>query len=197
MSDPDRALEQIERAAAELVPQLSERLATHGLGEIEVRRGDLRVRVVASPPRSGSSAPSAAAPTARATPLPSPDDTHAVTAPAVGYFLFADGLFENLEIEVPPGHPCGYGDRLPVEVVLQHRGVSPRRPGAAAMGPFAEPALVDENYDPALIFGLFFNSGQRAFFQRWMAFSSRSSARPVGRWQLQPSRRRIFQTCPG
>jgi hypothetical protein len=40
MSDPDRALEQIERAAAELVPQLSERLITHGLGEIEVRRGD-------------------------------------------------------------------------------------------------------------------------------------------------------------
>jgi acetyl-CoA carboxylase biotin carboxyl carrier protein len=112
MSDPDRALEQIERAAAELVPQLSERLITHGLGEIEVRRGDLRVRVVASPPRSGSSAPSAAAPTARATPLPSPDDTHAVTAPAVGYFLFADGLGPGLAIE--KGDALGYIDVLGV-----------------------------------------------------------------------------------
>src|SRR5258708_1526473 len=99
--------------------------------------------------------------------------------------------------KVPPRHPPHCRQKLPVEGVLQHGGVSPRRRGGAAMGPFAEPALVDENYDPALIFGLFFNSGQRAFSQRWMAFSSRASARPVGRWQLQPSRRRIFQTCPG
>jgi acetyl-CoA carboxylase biotin carboxyl carrier protein len=112
MSDPDRALEQIERAAAELVPQLSERLITHGLGEIEVRRGDLRVRVVASPPRSGSPAPSAAPSTARATPLPTADDTHAVTAPAVGYFLFADGLGPGLAIE--KGDALGYIDVLGV-----------------------------------------------------------------------------------
>ena len=112
MSDPDRALEQIERAAAELVPQLSERLITHGLGEIEVRRGDLRVRVVASPARSGSSAPSTAAPTARAAQLPTPDDTHAVTAQAVGYFLFADGLGPGLAIE--KGDALGYIDVLGV-----------------------------------------------------------------------------------
>ena len=112
MSDSDRALEQIERAAAELVPQLSERLITHGLGEIEVRRGDLRVRVVASPARSGSSAPSAAAPTARAAQHPAPDDTHAVTAPAVGYFLFADGLGPGLAIE--KGDALGYIDVLGV-----------------------------------------------------------------------------------
>lgn len=112
MSDPDRALEQIERAAAELVPQLSERLITHGLGEIEVRRGDLRVRVVASPARSGSSAPTAAAPTARAAPLPAPDEAHAVTAPAVGYFLFADGLGPGLAIE--KGDALGYVDVLGV-----------------------------------------------------------------------------------
>jgi acetyl-CoA carboxylase biotin carboxyl carrier protein len=112
MSDPDRALEQIERAAAELVPQLSERLITHGLGEIEVRRGDLRVRVVASPARRGSSAPSAAAPTARGAQLPAPDETHAVTAPAVGYFLFADGLGPGLAIE--KGDALGYVDVLGV-----------------------------------------------------------------------------------
>jgi acetyl-CoA carboxylase biotin carboxyl carrier protein len=111
MSDPDRALHQIERAAAELVPQLSERLITHGLGEIEVRRGDLRVRVVASPRQSGSSAPSPAAPTARAA-QPAPDETHAVTAPAVGYFLFADGLGPGLAID--KGDPLGYVDVLGV-----------------------------------------------------------------------------------
>lgn len=112
MSDPDRALEQIERAAAELVPQLSERLITHGLGEIEVRRGDLRVRVVASPARRGSAAPSAAAPPARGAQLPAPDETHAVTAPAVGYFLFADGLGPGLAIE--KGDALGYVDVLGV-----------------------------------------------------------------------------------
>src|ERR1700686_4281739 len=108
-----------------------------------------------------------------------------------------DGAGKAPKVKVPPRPPCHCRQSFPVEVVLQHRGLSPRSTGAAAMGPFAEPAFVDENYDPALIFGLFFNSGQRSFFQRWMAFSSRSRARPVGLWQLQPSRRRIFHTCPG
>src|SRR6202790_4337046 len=113
------------------------------------------------------------------------------------YLRTLDGAGKEPKVKVPPRHPCHCRQSLPVEVVLQHRGVSPRRPGAAAMGPLAEPALVDENYDPALLFGLFFNSGQRFFCQRSMAFSSRSSARPAGRWRLQPSCRRIFHTCPG
>src|SRR6202162_2136637 len=92
-----------------------------------------------------------------------------------------DGAGKEPKVKVPPRHPCHCRQSFPVEVVLQHRGVSPRRPGAAAMWPFAEPALVDKNYDSGLIFGLFFNSGQRSFFQRWMAFSSRSRAGPVGR----------------
>ena len=127
MSDRDRALDQIERAAAELVPQLSERLITHRLGEIEVRRGDLRVRVVASPLQGGSAAPSAAAtPAARVSPAatpaarvsppagssPPPDETHAVSSPAVGYFLFSDGLGPGLAIE--KGDALGYVDVLGV-----------------------------------------------------------------------------------
>src|ERR1700693_565475 len=112
------------------------------------------------------------------------------------YLRTFDGAGKEPKVKVPPRHPCHCRQSFPVEVVLQHRGVSPRRPGAAAMGPLAEPALVDENYDPALIFGLFLTPGSAPSFQRWMAFSSRSNARPVGRWQLQPSRRRIFQTCP-
>ena len=117
MSDRDRELEQIERAAAELVPQLSERLARHGLGEIEVRRGDLRVRVIASAAPGGPSTPPApAGSAARSAPVapsaPAGDESHAVSSPAVGYFLYADGLGPGLAIE--KGDALGYVDVLGV-----------------------------------------------------------------------------------
>ncbi|MDQ2935288.1 MAG: hypothetical protein M3R49_10010 [Chloroflexota bacterium] len=111
MTDRDRTLEQIERAAAELVPQLSERLARHGLGEIEVRRGDLRVRVVASAVANASPA-LATRPVAVAPSAPPTDDSYAVSSPAVGYFLFADGLGPGLAIE--KGDTLGYVDVLGV-----------------------------------------------------------------------------------
>src|ERR1700722_10536506 len=66
-----------------------------------------------------------------------------------------DGAWKEPKVKVPPRNPCHRRQSFPVEVVLQHRGLASRRPGAAAMGPLAEPALVDENYDPALLFGLF------------------------------------------
>jgi len=40
-------------------------------------------------------------------------------------------------------------------VVIAAPGCVPAAPRCGSDGPFAEPALVDENYDPALIFGLF------------------------------------------
>ena len=49
MTDTDDALEAIRLAAERLVPELTERLRRHGLGEIEVAQGDLRLRVAASP----------------------------------------------------------------------------------------------------------------------------------------------------
>src|SRR3984893_1541704 len=67
------------------------------------------------------------------------------------YLRTLDGAGKEPKVKVPPRHPCHCRQSLPVEVVLQHRGVSPRRPGAAAMGPFAEPPLLDGKYDPALI----------------------------------------------
>src|SRR5258705_12516225 len=67
-----------------------------------------------------------------------------------------DGAGKEPKVKVPPRHPRHCRQSLPVEVVLQHRGVSPRRPGVAAMGPFPEPALVDEHYDTALLFGFVF-----------------------------------------
>jgi hypothetical protein len=41
----------------------------------------------------------------------------------------------------------------------------------------------------------FLSWGQRSFFHWLMASSSRSRARPVGRWQVQSSLRRLRHTC--
>jgi hypothetical protein len=62
------------------------------------------------------------------------------------------------------------------------------------MGALAQSAFVDEDDGAPLAERFFLSCGQRTRFQYRMAFSSRSSARPVGRWQLQPSRRRMRQT---
>jgi len=121
VSGPRDELQAIERAAAELVPDLAERLARHGLGEIEITRGDLRVRVAitgtgtdASPAtiataataRSAASARSTASPQRISPPSAAPPGAdgaarHAqgVTAPAVGYFVYADGLGPGLEVQ--------------------------------------------------------------------------------------------------
>jgi acetyl-CoA carboxylase biotin carboxyl carrier protein len=119
VTEPHDELQAIERAAAELVPDLAERLARHGLGEIEIRRGDLRVRVavtgsgIAATPamtttpsgRSAGSVRSAAA-TASSSGAGRGIGAEAlalgpqeVTAPAVGYFVFAEGLGPGLEVQ--------------------------------------------------------------------------------------------------
>src|SRR5271170_219536 len=109
----------------------------------------------------------------------------------------ADGASIQAEIEIPPGDAGGGREHLPVEVILQHRRVSARRPGPHPVGPLAQPALVDEEDGAALAERFFLSWGQRTFFHCWMALSSRSRARPVGRWQLQLSLRRMRHTCEG
>jgi len=59
----------------------------------------------------------------------------------------------------------------------------------------AQSAFVDEDDGAALFVGFFLISGQRSCFQRRIFSSSRSKARPTGRWQLQPSCRRMRQAC--
>lgn len=128
MSDPPDPLKQIERAAAELVPQLTERLAQNGLGEIEVRQGDLRVRVVralepAHPavPARATAAPHAAVSSDRVGVVPSGPSPHGVTSPAVGFFVYADGLGPGLSVD--KGDELGHVEMLGV----RHDVRAPRR----------------------------------------------------------------------
>src|SRR6266851_3988995 len=109
----------------------------------------------------------------------------------------ANGSRKEPEVETPPGYPGHRREQLPVEMILQHWGLSARRPRAAAVGSLAQSALVDEDDGLARPAGFFLSWGQRYFFQRWMASSSRSSARPAGRWQLQPNCPSRRQTCAG
>jgi biotin carboxyl carrier protein len=130
MTEAEDPLKQIERAAAELVPQLTERLAQHGLGEIEVRQGDLRVRVVraigaaqvATPPRHASG--HAGQPSERVGVVassPSAPSPHGVTSPAVGFFVYADGLGPGLSVD--KGDELGHVEMLGV----RHDVRAPRR----------------------------------------------------------------------
>jgi biotin carboxyl carrier protein len=123
---PDR-LDAIEAVAVRLIPDLTERLARHGLGEIEVRSGDMRVRVVA-PPASGAATvgdrgaatgPSAQQSTTRAVqpaslasqPRSAPE-AQGVRSPAVGYFAYVDGLGPGFAVE--KGDALGHVDVLGV-----------------------------------------------------------------------------------
>jgi acetyl-CoA carboxylase biotin carboxyl carrier protein len=125
MTDAQDPLEQIERAAAELIPQLTERLAQHGLGEIEVRHGELRVRVARAleqpAPPSRIAPTQAAVPSDRVGVVPSGPSSQGVTSPAVGFFVYADGL--------GPGLPVDKGDELGhVEMLgVRHDVLAPRR----------------------------------------------------------------------
>jgi acetyl-CoA carboxylase biotin carboxyl carrier protein len=119
-------LRAVDGAASGLIPELTARLARHGLGEIEVRSGELRVRVVAhGAPVATSSAvrhevaeakPSSrkSAPSAWPTPTHSgpAHDPQGVTSPGVGYFAYADGLGPGITVE--KGDPLGYVDVLGV-----------------------------------------------------------------------------------
>src|ERR1700724_2185983 len=93
----------------------------------------------------------------------------------------ANGSRKEPEVETPPGYPGHRREQLPVEMILQHWSLSARRPSAAAVGSLAQPALVDEDDGLVRPAGFFLSWGQRYFFQRWMASSSRSSARSAGR----------------
>jgi len=126
LTDHDAELEQIARAANELVPELTQRLRRSGLGELEVRYGSLRVRVAAAPdpnrpvpggPKIVASSSSAvqAGPGPEATAALSggaAKATHGVTSPAVGIFAYTDGLGPGLSVD--KGDALGHVEMLGV-----------------------------------------------------------------------------------
>jgi acetyl-CoA carboxylase biotin carboxyl carrier protein len=115
MTDTDHALEDIARAAAELVPQLTERLATHGLGEIEISDGGLRLRVVAAAGSAATAAQATAAASMASTAehvSAAPPSSLGVSSPAVGFFVYADGLGPGLH--VAKGDALGHVEMLGV-----------------------------------------------------------------------------------
>ena len=125
MTDPREALDAIARAANDLVPQLTERLVRHGLGEIEVSSGDLRLRVAraAAPVRGVEQTARSGAAT---TPAPPPAASLlaasvGVASPAVGFFVYAEGLGPGLAVE--KGDPLGQVEMLGI----RHDVRAPRR----------------------------------------------------------------------
>jgi hypothetical protein len=108
-----------------------------------------------------------------------------------------DAAGEKSEVKIPNGDACDGRKTVPVEGILQHGRLTSRSPGSDPMRPLAQSAFVHKNYRSALLEGFFLISGQRTRFHRNIAGSSRCVARPTGRWQLQPSERKIRQTCPG
>jgi len=124
MTDAERALDAVARAANELVPRLSERLERHGLDEIEVSSGELRLRVARaarSTPAAGQPDRSIAALTTPAAVAPGSAASVGVASPAVGFFVYADGLGPGLAVE--KGDSLGQVEMLGI----RHDVRAPRR----------------------------------------------------------------------
>ena len=106
----------LTRITDELLPALVARLGVSGLGELEVRQGDWRVRLRRDVDRSRPSGGSAAGPDAevgRTTPATRHQPARGmVTAPAVGYYTPRDGL--RVGQAVAAGDVFGWVDVLGV-----------------------------------------------------------------------------------
>ena len=97
-----------------------------------------------------------------------------------------DAAGVNLEIKPPERQAADDRKAFPVEGLVQHRGLSARRPSACPRWSSAQSAFVDKDDGASLLPGLFFNAGHSVRDQRRIALSSRSTARRSGRWQLKP-----------
>ena len=93
------------------------------------------------------------------------------------------------------GYQTGDGrESLPIERRHQDRGLAPRSPGATHRRTLGKAAFVEENQQGVRVTRFFLICGQRCFSQRRIVVSSRSRARPSGRWQLQPNCPKSFHT---
>ena len=124
MTDDD-SVKAIARAAADLVPPLTERLTRLGLGEIEIRHGDLRVRVAAGPPPAPGAGMdvSVTRPAVEVTTTPgtsAEQKLEPVTSPAVGHFVYAEGLDPGLAVSA--GTEIGFVEMLGVRHEVRASG---------------------------------------------------------------------------
>ncbi len=110
MTDEQHALEAIARAATDLVPALTERLTRHGLGEIEVESDDIRLRVVRAAVPTPAPAATRPGSAVDRSPVPAGPSGVAVASPAVGFFVYAEGLGPGLD--VAKGDPLGQVEML-------------------------------------------------------------------------------------
>jgi len=108
-----------------------------------------------------------------------------------------DAAGMDLEIESPKYQAANDRKTFPVEGFVEDRGLSTRGPSARPRGAGAQSAFVDEDDGAPLLAGFFFKAGQVVRFHWRIAFSSRSTARRSGRWQLKPLAPSKRQTCPG
>src|SRR2546422_2775011 len=92
----------------------------------------------------------------------------------------------QLKVEIDEGHARNHRQGLPVEVILQDRGLASRSPSAYPMGTFAQPAFIQQYDRGPQLPGFFLMRGHCTRFQCRIRASLRSFARPTGRWQLQP-----------
>ncbi len=56
-----------------------------------------------------------------------------------------DGSREHPEVEVPPRHPGDGRERVPIEMELEHRGLTARCPVSDPVRPLAQPTFVNED----------------------------------------------------
>jgi hypothetical protein len=96
------------------------------------------------------------------------------------------------------GQQPSHGDLLATPIaVAQDRGLAARCPGAAHRWGQADAGLVGKDQQAALLVGVCLIRGQSSATHWAMRFSSRSSARRVGRCGVQPMPRSSRHTCPG
>ena len=106
----------------------------------------------------------------------------------------ADRSRKQAEVEVPIRDAGRSRKRRPVNNGIAAPASVPAAPTAVSDAVARSVPFHRQRRLCAFVFGRFFTWGQRTCFQRRIAFSFRSKARPTGRWHLHPSSRRMRQT---
>ena len=125
---------------------------------------------------------------------PSPDMAQQMTEKHE-YLLGSDAPGPDQDVELPcRAHTGDRRELRPSIAVRQDRCLSSGSPSADSSRDQAEAALVREDQCCFLAAGFFLMRGQSSRIHRRTSASSRSRARPVGRWQDQPHCRRSLGT---